>query len=147
MNHEHFGCTNNTAKLYVGLRLLQTCASLSSSAQSSIMATATLTCVASVTVGPHTELKAAHGTAASDYDIHADVGDILFTKEQLASKTVELGKVLGQEYAGKRPLLMPILKGGFICRFCGRAGLHGQHAAADSSADSTSALLVQLPQT
>jgi hypothetical protein len=119
----------------------------SSLAQSSIMATATPTCVASVTVGPHTELKAGHGTAASDYDIHADVGDILFTKEQLAAKTAELGKVLGKEYVGKRPLLMPILKGGFICKLWGRAGLHGQHAAADSSADSTSAVLVQLPQT
>jgi hypoxanthine-guanine phosphoribosyltransferase len=53
---------------------------------------------------------------ADSYDIHADVGDILFTKEQLAAKTVELGKVLGKEYAGKRPLLMPILKGGFICK-------------------------------
>lgn len=75
------------------------------------------TCVASVTIGPHTDLKAAHSGRADDYDIHADVGDILFTKEQLAAKTVELGQVLGKEYAGKRPLLMPILKGGFICKF------------------------------
>jgi hypothetical protein len=74
------------------------------------------TCVASVTVGPHTELKACHSNRADDYDIHADVGDILFTKEQLAQKTAELGRVLGKEYAGKRPLLMPILKGGFICK-------------------------------
>jgi hypothetical protein len=73
-------------------------------------------CVASVTVGPHTELKAGHGTRADDYDIHADVGDILFTKEQLAQKTAELGRLLGKEYAGKRPMLMPILKGGFICK-------------------------------
>lgn len=70
---------------------------------------------ASITVGPHTELKAAHGTQATEYDIHADVGDILFTKEQLAQKTAELGKVLGKAYADKQPLLMPILKGGFIC--------------------------------
>lgn len=74
------------------------------------------TCVASVTVGPHTELKAGRGTRADEYDIHADVGDILFTKEQLAQKTAELGRVLGKEYAGKSPLLMPILKGGFICK-------------------------------
>lgn len=75
------------------------------------------TCVASVTLGPHSELKATTEHTATTYDIHADVGDVLFTKEQLASKTVELGKLLGKEYAGKKPLLMPILKGGFICEW------------------------------
>lgn len=86
------------------------------SAISALMATQSATCVASITLGSHADLKAAHGSRADDYDIHADVGDILFTKEQMAEKTAELGKVLGKEYAGKRPLLMPILKGGFICR-------------------------------
>jgi len=85
------------------------------------------TCVASVTLGPHTELKAAPGgSRADEYDIHSDVGDILFTKEQLAAKTVELGRVLGREYQGKRPLLMPILKGGFICKSSQQGPAAGQ---------------------
>lgn len=70
---------------------------------------------ASITLGPHSDLKTAANGRAEAYDIHADVGDILFTKQQLAEKTEQLGKVLGQEYIDKRPLLMPILKGGFIC--------------------------------
>lgn len=69
---------------------------------------------ASITLGPHSDLKTAANGRADTYDIHADVGDVLFTKQQLAEKTEQLGKVLGKEYVDKRPLLMPILKGGFI---------------------------------
>lgn len=92
-------------------------------------------CIASVTIGPHTDLKATLSPRADSYDIHADVVDVLFTKEQLAAKTVELGKVLGKEYAGKRPLLMPILKGGFICKSWAPAAVLHAHAKATGCAD------------
>ena len=52
--------------------------------------------------------------AEANYDIHGDAGDILFTKEQMQAKVVELGRVLGRDYQGMRPVFMPILKGGFI---------------------------------
>jgi len=43
--------------------------------------------------------------------IHEDVGEVLFTKDAMAARTLELGREIGSAYAGKRPLLMPILKG------------------------------------
>ena len=59
------------------------------------------------------------GTAIKPpYDIHGDVGEVLFTKEQLQTRTAALGREIGAAYQGKRPLLMPILKGGFICEPC-----------------------------
>lgn len=54
---------------------------------------------------------AAAAAAAAGYDIHDDVGEVLFTKDAMASRTIELGREIGSAYAGKRPLLMPILKG------------------------------------
>lgn len=90
----------------------------------------TMAATASITLGPHSDLKqsVANGRA-EEYDIHADVGDILFTKQQLAEKTQQLGKVLGVEYADKRPLLMPILKGGFICECVDSSAEHGSSSA------------------
>jgi hypoxanthine phosphoribosyltransferase len=75
---------------------------------------------ASVTLASNAPVKAAVEAvdealhASSSYDIHADAGDILFTKEQMQAKVVELGKIIGKEYQGRRPIFMPILKGGFI---------------------------------
>eukprot|EP00879_Flechtneria_rotunda_P014325 GHRR01014965.1.p1 GENE.GHRR01014965.1~~GHRR01014965.1.p1 ORF type:complete len:204 (+),score=54.66 GHRR01014965.1:559-1170(+) len=48
------------------------------------------------------------------YDIHKDVTDILFTKPQMAARIEQMGREIGADYQGKRPLLVPILKGGFI---------------------------------
>lgn len=73
------------------------------------------TCEASITLGPHADLKSVDAHKANIYDIHTDVGEVLFTAQQLADKTAELGRHLGRDYSGKRPLFMPILKGGFIC--------------------------------
>ena len=35
---------------------------------------------------------------------------VLFTREQIADKTVELGQRVSNDYADKRPVIMPILK-------------------------------------
>jgi hypoxanthine-guanine phosphoribosyltransferase len=75
--------------------------------------------VSTIHVGSHTDLKSQAGAAGAatevTYDIHDDVGEVLFTREQLAAKTAELGRRVGADFQSLRPLLMPILKGGFIC--------------------------------
>ncbi len=43
--------------------------------------------------------------------MHNDVEQILFSKEQISARTRELGKQLSEDYAGKTPLLICILKG------------------------------------
>ena len=43
--------------------------------------------------------------------MHNDVEQILFSKEQISARTRELGKQLSEDYAGKNPLLICILKG------------------------------------
>ena len=40
-----------------------------------------------------------------------DIQEILLTEEQIRSRIAELGKVLSQEYAGKNPLVVGVLKG------------------------------------
>lgn len=40
--------------------------------------------------------------------------EILFSKEQIAAKVAELGAILSQQYRGKRPVLVGVLRGGFI---------------------------------
>ena len=40
-----------------------------------------------------------------------DIERILFSREELATKTVELGKQLTEEYQGKNPLVVGVLKG------------------------------------
>ena len=42
---------------------------------------------------------------------HKDVGEILFTAEQIRARVDELGKQISLEYAGKRPVLVGVLKG------------------------------------
>jgi len=40
--------------------------------------------------------------------------DTLFTSEQIAQRVAEMGATLSRDYAGKKPLLIAVLKGGFI---------------------------------
>lgn len=40
-----------------------------------------------------------------------DIERILFSREELAEKTAELGKILTEEYQGKNPLVIGVLKG------------------------------------
>ncbi|HET9887620.1 MAG TPA: hypoxanthine phosphoribosyltransferase [bacterium] len=42
------------------------------------------------------------------------VGNVLLTEEQIQARVREMGAVLAHEYAGKSPVLVNILKGGFI---------------------------------
>jgi hypothetical protein len=44
------------------------------------------------------QLIAAAASAAA-YSIHDDVGEVLFTKQQMAEKVAEMGKLLGNTYA------------------------------------------------
>jgi len=43
--------------------------------------------------------------------LEKDIKKVLISEEQIKDKTVELGKILTEEYAGKNPLLLGILKG------------------------------------
>ena len=42
--------------------------------------------------------------------MHQDVESIMFSKEQIAARIAELAKQLDKEYAGKKPLMVGILK-------------------------------------
>lgn len=44
----------------------------------------------------------------------APIGNILLSEERIRERVRELGRELSAEYAGKRPVLVNILKGGFI---------------------------------
>lgn len=43
--------------------------------------------------------------------LHPDIKEVLYTKEDIAKVTQELGKTLADEYRGKNPLVIGILKG------------------------------------
>ncbi|WP_166245695.1 hypoxanthine phosphoribosyltransferase [Paenibacillus turpanensis] len=43
-----------------------------------------------------------------------DIEEILFTEEQIQEKIVELGKHLSEEYRGRNPLVICVLKGAFL---------------------------------
>lgn len=43
--------------------------------------------------------------------LEKDIKKILITEEEIAAKSKELGKILTEEYAGKNPILVGILKG------------------------------------
>jgi hypoxanthine phosphoribosyltransferase len=45
---------------------------------------------------------------------HPDLGDVVVTVEQLASRIRELGKEISADYEGRRPLLVGVLKGAFV---------------------------------
>ena len=44
-------------------------------------------------------------------DLTADVGDILLTEQQIADKVAELGRRIGEDYAGRNLTLVSVLKG------------------------------------
>jgi hypoxanthine phosphoribosyltransferase len=44
----------------------------------------------------------------------ATIGTVLFTKEQIRNRVREMGRELSEEYEGRTPILINILKGGFI---------------------------------
>jgi hypoxanthine phosphoribosyltransferase len=44
----------------------------------------------------------------------ATVGNVLLTEEQIQVRVREMGAILSREYVGKSPVLVNILKGGFI---------------------------------
>src|SRR5690625_1269024 len=43
--------------------------------------------------------------------MHEDIAEILITKEMIAAKCQEIGKQLTEEYEGKFPLVIGVLKG------------------------------------
>ncbi|USB33322.1 hypoxanthine phosphoribosyltransferase [Paenibacillus sp. YPG26] len=43
-----------------------------------------------------------------------DIQEVLISREQLQEKVAELGQILSQEYEGRNPLVICILKGAFI---------------------------------
>jgi hypoxanthine phosphoribosyltransferase len=44
-------------------------------------------------------------------DLHADIGEILLSEEQIAAKVAELGRAIAADYAGRRLTLVSVLKG------------------------------------
>jgi len=46
--------------------------------------------------------------------LHNDIQEVLFTQEQIEAKVAEMGKRLSEEYEGRNPLVICILKGAFI---------------------------------
>ncbi|HPV15216.1 MAG TPA: hypoxanthine phosphoribosyltransferase [Candidatus Cloacimonadota bacterium] len=46
--------------------------------------------------------------------MNEDITAVLFTEEQIRARTQELGSRISQEYEGKMPVLIGILKGGFM---------------------------------
>lgn len=57
---------------------------------------------------------AATATANTADDNHPAIASVLFTAEQLATRIEELARECARDYADKRPVLLCILKGGFI---------------------------------
>ena len=47
-------------------------------------------------------------------EIYGDLDYILITKEQIAAKVREIGKKLTEEYAGKEPVMICVLKGAVV---------------------------------
>ncbi len=48
------------------------------------------------------------------FDDHADLGRILLTEQQLRDRVAELGAQITQDYSGREPLLVGVLKGAFL---------------------------------
>ena len=44
-------------------------------------------------------------------DLHADIGEVLLSEEQIAAKVAELGRAIAADYAGRRLTLVSVLKG------------------------------------
>jgi len=43
--------------------------------------------------------------------LYADISEILFTADEIAAKVQELGRAISEDYAGRNPLLVGVLKG------------------------------------
>ncbi|KAF5838840.1 phosphoribosyltransferase-like protein [Dunaliella salina] len=50
---------------------------------------------------------------SATYDVNQDIGEVLFTEEQIKSKIKEMGRAVAKDFVDKAPVVMPILKGGF----------------------------------
>ncbi len=48
------------------------------------------------------------------YDMRNDIKSVYFTEEQLADKVKELGAKITEDYKGKNPLIIGVLKGSFV---------------------------------
>ena len=46
--------------------------------------------------------------------IHPDVERVLYTEEELRSRIVQLGGRITADYAGRRPMLVSVLRGSYI---------------------------------
>ena len=44
-------------------------------------------------------------------DLHADIGEVLLTEEQIQAKVAELGQRIAADYAGRPLTLVSVLKG------------------------------------
>ncbi len=48
------------------------------------------------------------------YDMQNDIKGVYFTEEQIAAKVKELGSKITEDYKGKNPLIIGVLKGSFV---------------------------------
>ena len=46
--------------------------------------------------------------------IHPDVERVLYTEDELRSRIGELGRQITADYAGRRPMLVSVLRGSYI---------------------------------
>ena len=49
-----------------------------------------------------------------NYELQNDVESVLFSESQLNDKVTELGKRISEDYKGKNPILLGILKGSYV---------------------------------
>jgi hypoxanthine phosphoribosyltransferase len=49
-----------------------------------------------------------------DPDLDPEIGPVIVTEEELSAKVAELGRRITEDYAGRSPLLVGILKGAFV---------------------------------
>lgn len=49
-----------------------------------------------------------------DHDMREDLCEIIYTEEQIRTRIKELGAILSEEYDGKNPLFVGVLKGCFV---------------------------------
>ncbi len=50
----------------------------------------------------------------SPFDRNPDLGELMVSEDELAQRIAELGKVITDDYAGRPPLLVGVLKGAFV---------------------------------
>jgi hypoxanthine phosphoribosyltransferase len=86
-------------------------AAVTISASAAAAAAATTTTPAAAAAPP---AAAAAAAANTDDDNDPAIAHILFTAEQLAERVEQLARECARDYADKKPVLLTILKGGFI---------------------------------